>query len=178
MEASFQFRCSCGKNLEVEVKHAEQHVICPFCGKTVLVPRPTASELEEQSKRTKQSAEVELPKIVTDDLRDSPAGRGPVDVQGSKIVLEKSHETYHISCPKGFVMDVPKEMLGQVALCPCCHQRVALRLTDTHEHRSVRAIEEAASDEKLGRFWLKSSIIIAAVIFAAFLLMLFVNSLM
>lgn len=64
----------------------------------------------------------------------------------------------HIPCPKGHKLETPEEMFGLEAKCPVCSAQFILRLEDSIEFLAEKAERDRLEDEKLSRFWLKTSI--------------------
>jgi hypothetical protein len=75
----------------------------------------------------------------------------------------------HIPCPKGHVLEVPLEMLGQDVLCPHCRARFQLRHEDSREFKERQEMLEQEREQ----FWFRWAIA-AAVIVGCGLTVLFI----
>lgn len=179
-QMAFQFQCPDCQRLEVDDSRIGKPVICPYCGKKLIVPERPSTRVD--SARSSGSRSKALSKSAVSVGKDQPlinteSSLRPVrkSLRRNEIAPESEFgpalEVYHISCPRGFVMEVPGEMLGTTALCPCCHHKMRLRLKETHEFKRRRAIEEEAEEVRLGRFWLHVAIIVTALVIASFGLM-------
>jgi hypothetical protein len=69
----------------------------------------------------------------------------------------------HIVCPKGHVLETPREMLGEDAMCPFCQVAFRLRWEDSVEYRKAKEDEILRREQRRGKQWLQWSIAIAVV---------------
>lgn len=79
---------------------------------------------------------------------------------------------YHIPCPKGHVLDVREELLGQQVVCPDCNTFFVLRATDSVEYRKQQKRRQQQIDERRAESWLKIAIWAAVVIGFSFVVMI------
>lgn len=80
--------------------------------------------------------------------------------------------TYRIPCPKGHVLDVREELLGQQVVCPDCNTFFVLRATDSLEYRKEQKRRQRIADERRAESWLKIAIWAAVIIGLSFIVML------
>ncbi len=81
-------------------------------------------------------------------------------------------ELLHIPCPKGHVLDVDKEMLGQRVQCPVCRSVYDLMLENSLEFIQEKKKERELEELRLGKVWIVWAIVglILLVLFLLFLL--------
>ncbi len=60
----------------------------------------------------------------------------------------------HIPCPKGHVLDVDKDMLGERVQCPVCHSVYDLKLENSLEYIRERKAAEDREEARLGKIWI------------------------
>lgn len=65
----------------------------------------------------------------------------------------------HIPCPSGHILDVPKEMLGEKAVCPFCRKQFTLKFEKSLEHRREVEKREERIVKKKGKAWFYWSVI-------------------
>jgi uncharacterized Zn finger protein (UPF0148 family) len=79
---------------------------------------------------------------------------------------------YRIPCPKGHVLDVREDLLGQQVVCPDCNTFFVLRATDSLEYRKEQSRRRRLAEERRADSWLKVAIWAAVVIGFSFVVML------
>lgn len=77
----------------------------------------------------------------------------------------------HIPCPKGHILDVDKEMLGERVQCPVCRAVYDLKLENSLEYIQEKLHEEELEEARLGKIWIVRAVI-AVVILILFLVIL------
>lgn len=80
-------------------------------------------------------------------------------------------EVVHIPCPKGHVLDVDKDMLGERVQCPVCHSVYDLKLENSLEYIRERKVAEDREEARLGKIWIVRAGI-AAILLLLFLIFL------
>lgn len=103
------------------------------------------------------------------------------DVTGEKVAVskdsvdfEKPPDLVHIQCPNGHVLETPRDMFNQEALCPYCSTRFKLREKDSVEYKVKHEQELETSERRLGRAWLNAAIVLIALFaFGAALILMF-----
>lgn len=179
---AFQFLCPQGHLLQGEESQTGQQCKCPYCGSEFLVPSPSqappadtatsgatsagshgdeAWASEEPAAAAEEPQPAAFPGIKIGPSADSVPGDavphfGPHDA-GQQSLL-------HIPCPNGHVLETPRDMLGEDAMCPYCQAQFRLRLEDSREHQQQRAEQSARREQKLGRAWMNWAIAAAAVV--------------
>lgn len=78
----------------------------------------------------------------------------------------------HIPCPQGHLLEVPRDMIGEDALCPYCKVQYKILLENSVEYRKEQLEKTALEEAKLAKKWLQWAII-ATVLLVLFLLFLF-----
>lgn len=74
----------------------------------------------------------------------------------------------HIPCPKGHILDVDKEMLGERVQCPVCHAVYDLKLENSLEYIQEKRHEMELEEARMGKVWIVRAVI-ATVILILFL---------
>jgi len=85
-----------------------------------------------------------------------------VDPQAVRTLAEP--DLLHIPCPKGHLLETPRDMLNQVAECPFCHARFRLRREKSVEYQRRKAEQEEIRQLRLGSAWLRWAIIAAVLV--------------
>ena len=185
-----KFQCPGCEWLEVDDEDIGHTVICPFCkrelwidpqlaGRRVpetatqseapaMLPFDSSAALQEP---TSQATEADAPRI---HRRSNPKIEVP-DVEApqkkpSPIGLDEP-TLYHIRCKCGFMMEVPLEMLGTEAMCPECEHPQRLDLRRTVEQQRKTEFESIQEQNRLGKFWLNTAIVIATLVVVGIILL-------
>ncbi|MBE6427556.1 MAG: hypothetical protein E7028_03050 [Planctomycetaceae bacterium] len=81
-------------------------------------------------------------------------------------------ELVHIPCPKGHVLDVDREMIGQRVQCPVCHSVYDLLLENSLEFIQEKKKEQELEELRLGKVWIIWAIagVILLLLFLIFLM--------
>ena len=179
---AFQFLCPQGHVLQGDESQAGQRCKCPYCSSEFLVPQPAGNPppdaaeagtwegssapagfenpVYEEPAAGEQSPEGAFPGIRTG---AQPAVSGDVVSQfGAPAAQERS--LLHVPCPEGHILETPREMLGQDAMCPFCQRQFRLRFEDSREYRQERDERRERREQKLGKAWLNWSIAAAVVV--------------
>jgi len=187
---AFQFLCPEGHLLQAEEPQAGQQCACPYCGTLFLIPQPLAEPAAGQgavpppgpSRQPPEpppvagtpgpspgdSTQSGFPGIRTNDGRSSRSGVGGPSMP---ISTDDSPELVHICCPSGHELETPREMLGQMAMCPFCQAPFQLRWQDSVEYRRRKEEEIERKQARAARLWLQWSIAAAAVVFLGLILL-------
>mgnify|MGYP001828624979 CR=1 FL=1 len=180
---AFQFRCPQGHLLQGEESQVNQQCECPFCSTHFLVPAPPGADpaafpagpsagVEESVEPVYEEAgefEEELPTEWKPGLSvgEAIAGSGadPVVAENPFERPSAEHQSLvHVPCPKGHVLETPREMLGQHAMCPYCQAEFQLRFTDSEEYKREQEQKEERRQQKLGKAWMNWAIAVAVVV--------------
>jgi len=177
----FQFLCPRGHLLQADELQAGEHCKCPYCEAEFLVPRasrdPRPDHLPVARAETADRSPVEgdlavsapeppppeetLPEIRT----GRKIGGDPAEVAAQLgLVDARQQSLLHVPCPKGHVLETPRDMLGQDAMCPYCQVQFRLRVEDSQEYRRERAEQRERREQKLGKAWLHWAIATAVVV--------------
>lgn len=105
------------------------------------------------------------------DAEPEPEASLPFDADADTDQAAESI-VYHIPCPKGHVLDVREELLGQQVVCPDCNTFFVLRATDSVEYRKQQKRRQQQIDERRAESWLKIAIWAAVVIGFSFVVMI------
>ena len=92
--------------------------------------------------------------------------------QNSTVDVTKKEELFHIPCPNGHELEVPREMLEATALCPHCNSQFKLRERDSVEANRKKVIREEQQERKTSNSWLNWIVGISVAV-VLFLLVLF-----
>ncbi len=144
---AFEFLCPKGHVLEGDESQVGSECACPTCGCHFEVPAPLPPD------------PIEV--VVVD-----PAPPPVREVRPESFELKKvaDLELVHIPCPAGHELETPREMLGQEALCPFCNRQFRLRLEKSVEYKKEEAEQARREDLRLGRLWIKVSIVLAVLV--------------
>ncbi len=74
--------------------------------------------------------------------------------ESSTVDVTKKEELFHIPCPNGHELEVPREMLEQTALCPHCNSQFKLRERDSVEAKRKKVIREEQQERQTSNTWL------------------------
>ena len=79
----------------------------------------------------------------------------------------------HIPCPKGHVLEVPREILGEEVECPYCGEQFLLKRERSFEYINDRYKQETSSEAKVSKEWFTRAMIgvILAIALILFLLL-------
>ncbi len=98
------------------------------------------------------------------------------DVDAPENLFEQRQRTdpniFHIPCPRGHILETPKEMLNQEAICPVCEAEFVLRWDRSIEGRREKALKEEREQRRLGNFWMNWAIAAAVIILFGVLVMI------
>jgi hypothetical protein len=177
----FQFLCPRGHLLQADELQAGQHCKCPYCQAEFLVPRasrdPRPDHLPVARAETADRSPVEgdpavpapespppeetLPEIRT----RTKVGADPAEVAAQLGLADAWREgLLHIPCPGGHVLETPRDMLGQDAMCPHCQAEFRLRVEDSQEYQRERTEQRERREQTLGKAWLHWAIATAVVV--------------
>lgn len=188
---AFQFLCPEGHLLQGEEEHMGMQCQCPQCGVEFIIPTiegsPSGYELETPAPVDRPMLDgptLDLAPLESDepvnaglDVPDdagysqpSSASLGNLDVaelDESELDEAMSESMLHIPCPNGHQLDVPHDMLDQMAMCPHCGAQ--FRLT---REKSIEYIhEQELIDRRRGDFWFKLAIVAGSVVAIMLILM-------
>ncbi len=79
-------------------------------------------------------------------------------------VHAEQQSVLHIPCPKGHVLETPRDMLGQDAMCPFCQRQFRLDFHNSREYRAEKEDRRERREQKLGQAWMRWSIAAAVVV--------------
>jgi hypothetical protein len=195
---AFQFLCPQGHLLQGEESQAGEQCQCPQCGTLFLIPSPSPpaapastapaepsspppapaeqfappspSSPEPTVETPPESAASGFPGIQTEASSSVPGSTvGVPEVAASK---DRRPELVHIACPSGHELETPRDMLGQMAMCPYCQAQFQLRWEDSVEYRrrKVEALERKQA--KAARMWLQWAIGAAVVVVLGLIVMI------
>jgi uncharacterized Zn-finger protein len=189
---SFQFQCPQGHLLEAEETDVGKTCLCPYCGLTLAIPTPVG--IVSSAPPTVMPATPPPAVPVVDPLLGSVpcptvkaaplpspevGGRRPAPLEASGEELgfgaEEMRETeavnakgkeelFHIACPNGHELEVPREMLDQTALCPYCNSKFTLRECESLEYQRKKVIREEQEERSISNTWLNWVVGISVVV--------------
>ncbi|HUT09859.1 MAG TPA: hypothetical protein VMY42_05150 [Thermoguttaceae bacterium] len=182
---AFQFLCPQGHVLQGEESLAGQKCKCPYCHSEFAVPPPpggppvdeTASgpdadgayaPIYDEPDESEQAGPGGFPGIHTG--TDSGGVPQNVAVQFGTPAAQRQ-SLLHIPCPQGHVLETPRDMLGQDAMCPFCERQFRLRFEDSREYRQENAERRALRDQKIGKAWMNWSIAAAVAVVLGLILL-------
>ncbi len=180
LSMAFQFLCPQGHLLQGEASQTGQKCKCPYCQSEFLVPAPAQAPEGDPGAgssgpavdeapvfgRTTPSPDGDNPPGVFPGIRVGPAG-GATPIDSAPQFGGASAEgqsLLHIPCPNGHILETPREMLGQDAMCPFCQAQFRLRFEDSQERRREKSDQRARREQKLGTAWMNWAIAAAVVV--------------
>jgi len=179
---AFQFLCPQGHLLQGEESLVGQKCKCPYCQSELVVPPPPEELPAAQGTGVTEDAyapifdEPEESEPTPDGFpgiqtgadtggipQDAAVQFGAPDAQQQRLL--------HIPCPEGHVLETPRDMLGQDAMCPFCQRQFRLRFEDSREYRQEKAERQARRDQKIGKAWMNWSIAAAVAVVLGLILL-------
>ena len=168
--------CICGYRGTAIVE--EGRTVCPLCHGRVKgieidpLPddgRPTRRSFRLPGEDADDEPGVEAEQLAGLDVEtDAPVPYDADDDAGQPA----DSLVYHIPCPKGHVLDVREDLLGQQVVCPTCNTFFVLRATDSIEYRREQKRRRQLADERRAESWLKVAIWAAVIIGFSFIVMI------
>ncbi len=122
---------------------------------------PFAMMQEQKEKEKREKAAADAKKVLTS------ATKAPPKAEELPLV--------HIPCPKGHVLDVDKEMIGQRVQCPVCRAVYDLKLENSLEYIQEKKKAQELEEMRLGKIWIVRAII-AAILCVLFLIVMIFSS--
>jgi len=122
---------------------------------------PFAMMQEQKEKEKREKAAADAKKALTS------ATKAPPKAEELPMV--------HIPCPKGHVLDVDKEMIGQRVQCPVCRAVYDLKLENSLEYIQEKKKAQELEEMRLGKIWIVRAII-AAILCVLFLIVMIFSS--
>lgn len=173
----FQFLCPRGHLLQVEESLAGQLCQCPHCESEFLVPQPCGdprpdhlpvahAQTGDPSALHVGPPDPPFPQGAFPGIRTgATAADDPAEAAAQLGLGIAPHQDFlHIPCPKGHLLETPRDLLGQDAMCPFCQSQFRLRLADSREYRREQAERQQRRELKLGQSWLQWAIATAVVV--------------
>ena len=131
----------------------------------------------------KEEKKADAPSEITPDLEES--NENSFDVFGDGIGLDdeaaidngafgrkaKDLDILHIPCPRGHVLEVPRDMIGERVRCPYCKAVYTLQFERSLEARKEQAERDAVEEARLGKVWLIRAMIAGILVFLFIILM-------
>ena len=197
---SFQFQCPQGHLLEAEETDVGKTCLCPYCGLTLAIPTPVG--IVSSAPPTVMPATpppavpvvdpllgpVPYPTVNTAPVPPPVVGRrrrAPLEASGEELGFgaEEMRETeavnakgkeelFHIACPNGHELEVPREMLDQTARCPYCNSKFTLRECESLEYQRKKVIREEQEERSISNTWLNWVVGISVVVMLFLLVLL------
>ncbi|MHC4178883.1 MAG: hypothetical protein ACYSWU_15330 [Planctomycetota bacterium] len=176
----FQFICPRGHRLQGDESQTGQHCKCPYCESEFLVPQPSRdprpdhlpvahAETGGPAPAHDQPPPASEPAVGGESfpaIRTGPqAGGDPADVAAQLGFGDaRQMDLLHIPCPNGHLLETPRDMLGQDAMCPHCRAQFRLQFEESQEYQREKAEQRERRERKLGKAWLHWAIATAVVV--------------
>ncbi len=171
----FQFLCPQGHLLDGEQSQAGQQCKCPYCQTEFLVPSPAGTPAEAAVQQPVAPAAEQPPGGGFPGIQVGPNSPGAVadgEIPQFGSVAAEQQDLLHIPCPKGHILETPRDMLGQDALCPFCQTQFRLQLESSQEYSKQREDKLQRREQKLGKAWMNWAIVIAVLVVLGVILMI------
>ena len=75
-------------------------------------------------------------------------------IETTVLDVTEKEELFHIPCPNGHELEVPREMLDETALCPHCNAQFKLRERSSVEYQRTKVIREEQKERHVSNTWL------------------------
>ncbi|MDO4550392.1 MAG: hypothetical protein Q4C96_03975 [Planctomycetia bacterium] len=127
-------------------------------------PNPVAAFMGTQNSETNS----ENPFNFGGGFQNLVVGEG--EFHNLKAVAPKTASTVkflHIPCPKGHIMEVPRDYLGEEVVCPQCGKEFILRYEKSLEYQKEKDLKETAEAARYAKNWLIWSIVMAICVLLA-----------
>lgn len=185
---AFQFLCPQGHMLQGEPSQTGQKCKCPYCQTEFIVPQAPGGPPPAPASLDSAEPIYEEPGLEFDDDLPTEWQPGPSvgeSIAGvDQVVAENPFETtsageqstLHVPCPKGHVLETPRDMLGQWAQCPFCQEEFQLRFENSLECRKEKADLQERKEQKIGKAWMNWAIAVAVVVVFGVIIMVAVVS--
>ena len=168
---AFQFLCPQGHLLQGEPSQTGQKCKCPYCQTEFLAPAPGDAPRQETAADQPDRTPAEPAEPSQQPSEGFPGidvgGRAAAQVEEVPDFAAPAAEQQgllHIVCPNGHVLETPRDMLGNDAMCPFCEAQFRLRFEDSQEHRREKAEQLERREQKLGTAWMNWAIAAAVVV--------------
>lgn len=166
--------CICGYRGAPVVE--DGRTVCPLCqGRVKSIEIDIPDDGRPRRRRFRLPGDEEEEPAAESAPAAWPADDGPADGDDAEGGLETDAGapiTYRIPCPKGHVLDIREDLLGQQVVCPDCNTFFVLRATDSLEYRKEQKRRRQIADERRADSWLKIAIWAAVVIGFSFIVMM------
>lgn len=197
---AYQFMCPQGHLLQAEEQQVGQLCACPLCGVQMIIPAPLAPASPEiaQPPSPVEGAWSQTPAspatppaspgaVQGPNLGEAFPAFGPAAATSAAASPDQEAEqapvfvpadtrepaaVAHLVCPSGHVLETPREMLGQDAMCPYCEVAFRLRWEDSLEYRKAKEEEQVRREQRIGRLWMQWSIAVAVVVICGLALLI------
>ncbi len=120
---------------------------------------PFAMMQEKKEKEMREKAAAEAKKTLTSAMKAPP--------KAEELSL------VHIPCPKGHVLDVDKEMIGQRVQCPVCRAVYDLKLENSLEYIQEKKKAQELEEMRLGKIWIVRAGIAVILVILFLIVMIF-----
>ncbi|RMG01080.1 MAG: hypothetical protein D6741_05760 [Planctomycetota bacterium] len=163
----FEFYCPNDHLLEAEPDEAGTQARCPICNAEFVIPSPpdvSGSAPATPAGAPPPAVETEPP---SDPHADAWSDQPPAFQQETPVIHDApgvapaADELLHIRCPQGHILETPRDMLGQDAMCPHCGAVLRLRYESTEEYRAKRREEIERRERRRAQMWLQWAIFAA-----------------
>lgn len=144
---AFQFQCPNGHLLEADESQSGDQCHCPHCDVLLIIPESPHNAALGGSAQAWNAGD------------NAPAAATPFN-----LFAASAPQWLHIPCPKGHVLDVPFEMIGQEVLCPHCQAQFLLHERDSVEYRRRKEAEQELREIRAGRIWMNWAIAFAVIV--------------
>lgn len=183
---AYQFMCPQGHLLQAEEQQVGQLCACPLCGVQLIIPAPLVPATPEpaQPPSPVETAWSQTPAALPGAAQGPNLGEafpafGAAAAAGGAASANQEAEQptvfaptdmrepvalAHLVCPSGHVLETPRDMLGQDAMCPYCQVAFRLRWEDSLEYRKAKEEEQLRREQRIGRLWMQWSIAVAVVV--------------
>lgn len=176
---AFQFQCPQGHLLEAEETDGGKTCQCPYCGLTLAIPLPAGIPSPPMVPPPPQVPAAPLPPVPPPPIAVPPVAppepppivghqrRPTLDATDEELSFGESKSTettvldirekeelFHIPCPNGHELEVPREMLDETALCPHCNAQFKLQERSSVEYQRKKVIREEQKERHVSNAWL------------------------
>ncbi|GAB6166678.1 hypothetical protein JCM19992_26780 [Thermostilla marina] len=161
----FEFYCPNDHLLEAEPHESGTRARCPICDVEFVIPSPPDAPAPEAAASDVASSPSVTPESPSEPHSNAWSDEPPTVRTETPVVHDpttsSSEELLHVRCPQGHLLETPRDMLGQDAMCPHCGAVLRLRYEATEEYRAKRREEIERRERRRAQMWLQWAIFAA-----------------
>lgn len=129
---------------------------------TPAMAQPLPAQQPQSQPHAPQPAAPNSPQTAAgNDASPADSGQAGIKTSPAARILSDSYKTLHFPCTCGQWVEAPRELAGQQATCPHCHQPLLLQETASREYLEAVEIARRRREARIGNAWLNWAIAFA-----------------